>query len=512
MIPVPNEKNRVQVSKLKVTDAKGKAVKIVFDYKDDITSDKLLAKFDNSAGNDNAALFVTNGRDKLKYGKDYTIDVTDYTIDVTDDDSKLPAGKHTFVIKGIGKEDPAEGENEYIGEKTCTYEIKGVALNKVKIAGLKTTVEYTGSSIDETTDLFVSDKTCQAQEWDTVTLYTLDSKTKAVTRLVEGNDYEVESFNFGVLGKFNLVFTGKGGYTGSLKKVITVKAASFKTAKDKLAIEVDDASYVKTGARPDVTVRFAGSLLTEGIDYTLTYKNNTKVADKSVKGAPYVTVKGIGNYTGTSANQPFTITKGNISQVEVTVSDVTYKQGKTGYYFATPKLMDNGKAITTGKNKDVEAIKKTDYVYTYESDTVLENGDKRAGGVKVEKTDKIPVGTTIVVTVPVSCSEKSPYTADVTSLSGSFRIIGQGKDISKAKVTVRDKSKLVVNNGEEVKLTNADLEVTLGKNNILKPGDYDIVSISNNRGIGKAVLVIEGRGEFGGSKSVTLNITARSMK
>ena len=505
VLPVPNEKNRVQVSKLKVTDANGKAVKIALDYPG-ITADAFASKFDNREGNDKASYFVANGKDILTYGKDYTISVPGEDLSA--------AGMYNFVIAGKAKEVLADGENEYIGEKTCTYEVRGIALNKVKIAGLRTSVEYTGASIGKD-DLFGSDKICQAKGWKTITLYTQDSRTKAFTELVEGEDYLIENVNSGVVGKYDLVFTGMGRYTGSVKKVITVKAASFKTAQDKLAVKVGDAAYVKTGARPEVTVTFAGMTLTEGLDYTVNYKNNTKVANKADKGAPFVTVKGIGNYTGTSVNQPFTITRGKVSQVTVALNDLIYKPGKKGYYYQVPKLMDNGKAIAAGKNKDVEAIGKNDYVYTYESDTILEDeaGTVRAGGTTVEATDKIPVGTTIVVTVPVSCSDKSPYIADKTSISGTFRIIAPGKDISKAKVTVADsgKKKLVAGNGEEVKLTKEDLIVTLGKDVTLQPEDYEIVPISNDKGVGTAVFVIEGRGAYGGKKTVSLKITARSM-
>ena len=113
----------------------------------------------------------------------------------------------------------------------------------------------------------------------------------------------------------------------------------------------------------------------------------------------------------------------------------------------------------------------------------------------------------------MSCSDKSPYIADKTSISGTFRIIAPGKDISKAKVTAADsgKKKLVAGNGEEVKLTKEDLIVTLGKDVTLQPEDYEIVPISNDKGVGTAVFVIEGRGAYGGKKTVSLKITARSM-
>ncbi|MCR5156706.1 MAG: InlB B-repeat-containing protein, partial [Butyrivibrio sp.] len=508
VVPVANAKNVVQVSKLKVTNAKGKAVSVDYDAEKDVD---LAAMFDNGEGKE-ATAFVKNGKTELVYGVDYTIREID-----TD---KRSAGKHSFVIVGKPKDlsEAPEGTVEYVGEKTFTYEIKGVALSKVKIAGLSTSTEYKpdGSSIT-LTDLFnAKDKTCIDQEWTAVTLYQYDSKTKNYTKLTQGTDYTVSMDNTGVIGKFTLEFTGINGFTGVVRKTISVKANNLKGDAD-LVINVADATYVKTGAKPTVTVTVGGVTLNQGIDYTVNYKNNTKVADKALKGAPYVSIKGIGNYSGVSANKTFSINKGNISQVSVIAGDVQYKENKSGYFFVTPKLMDNGKAIAVGKNKDVEAIKKTDYRYTYFVDTTLEDGTQRAAGETVEKTDKVPVGTTIVVTAPVTCSDKSPYVGDVTEVRGYYRIIGSGKDISKYRVTVKpdSKSKLVVSNGEEIKLTKADLEVATGPAKaptILGASDYSIVSITNNTGVGTATLMIRGIGEYGGTKTISLKITAKSLK
>ncbi len=123
---------------------------------------------------------------------------------------------------------------------------------------------------------------------------------------------------------------------------------------------------------------------------------------------------------------------------------------------------------------------------------------------------------TTLVHVPVTCNGKT-YTGNVPELLGYYRIIGTGKDLSKCKITVKkaSQSKLTIKNGEEVKLTKDDLEVTLGTGKsliTLGKDDYRIVSITNNTGVGSATLNIEGTGVYGGKKSVSLKITAKSMK
>ncbi len=481
----------VPVSKLKVGDNKGKA--ITEKYAKDTAVD-IVKKFDNSQGNENATAFVKDGNKILVFG-------TDFTVEALDDDN-TSAGKHSFVVKGIKKPELADGQKNYIGEKVCTYEIKGVDLKKVKVAGFKTAVEFTGSEIT-LDDLFnKADKNLKA-DWKAVTLYS--GKKGSETALVKDVDYTVEMSNTGALGKFNVVFTGKGGYTGTIKKVVTVKAHKVPASQVNITfVGGDKATFVKTGAKPEVTVKVGDTELVQGTDFTVSYKNNAKVSS-----AASVVIKGIGNYAGTTASKNFTVEKANIKQVSVVAKDVVYKKGKAGYFLATPKLMDDGKALTIGKGKDVEKLAKDAYEFTYLEDTVLESGETKVAGSKVEKTDKVKAGTTIAVTVTVSCSNKSPYyVADDGKLVGYFRIVE--KDLSKAKIEVTDKSKLAVNAGEAVKLTKSDLKVTVSKA-VLGADDYDL-TITENKAARTVTVTIRGRGNYGGTKSQTFKLTAKGLK
>ena len=74
---------------------------------------------------------------------------------------------------------------------------------------------------------------------------------------------------------------------------------------DLSAAEVTVAKATYNGGKavkPQVTVKLDGTTLTEGTDYTLSYKNNKKA------GTAVAIVKGVGTYTG-SAAQTFTIAK-----------------------------------------------------------------------------------------------------------------------------------------------------------------------------------------------------------
>ena len=425
---------------------------------------------------------VMNGKTALVYGTDYTVGKQDGSLSFTD------AGKYNVLITGTAAE-PADGKISYVGTKTAVYEITGVPANKVKVACFNTTPAYTGEEIT-LKDLYKADKTGYKQ----VTLYTMNGKTAVV--LNEGTDYDVQMINSGSTGKINVQFKLKGRYSGIIKKTATIGAENIAYAM----VTVSDASYSRAGAIPEnVTVTLEGKTLREGIDYTLSYKNNAKVSSKGIKGAPYVIVKGIGNYAG-SKNVEFTVVKSVITdQVTLISADKAYnaKAGK-GYYKSVPKIMDDGKAITIGKDVEKFDVKKA-YKYYYAQT-----------GVEIAEDAVVPAGTQIEVRVTVSCGANSPYKEGSYELKGLYKILDTGKDIKKANVRVKDPGKLVFNNGKLITITQQDLIVSVGKQ-VLKSTDYEIVSITNNRFLGTAKVVIRGQGEYGGTKTFTFKINTRAI-
>jgi hypothetical protein len=46
---------------------------------------------------------------------------------------------------------------------------------------------------------------------------------------------------------------------------------------------------------------------------------------------------------------------------------------------------------------------------------------------------------------------------------------------------------------------------------VLAPSDYEIVSIKNNKLIGRATIVVRGRGKYAGEKQFTFDIKAKSI-
>ncbi len=532
----------ISAAKLKAVDGNGKAIKLAYTG-EAVDLDTL---FDNDGAGKTPEAFVKYGKEILTYGTDYEVVAVDEAFDYTS------AGKHSFIIRGIDKKDP--DRTNYCGDKTESLEITGIAMSKVKIAGLSTSVEYTGETIT-LQDLFNPKDKNLDQSWHEVTLYYIDPATKAKTLLKltdsdAGEDpepdkpdknisgYIVSAITAVNAGKFTLTFTGTGCVSGTIKKTITIKAYNVKNnTRGRLKIQADDAYYSKSGAKPQVRVTFVtkegpdGSplktiSLREGVDYTLTYKNNTKVAAFNEKSAPTVTVKGCGNFTGSDASTTFTISKAAVSTAELTASDITFRQTPAnGYYLSAARIVQDGKALTIGKGKDIEAIDNSNLEYTYAEDTKLcDYYTTRYEGEKVDPTDRLLPGTVIKVSLRLSripVSDKSPYThvdgeKSSDSIFGYYRVVSgdPSYNISRFKVQLKDSNKLSFNSGDSVILTESDLLVTrtlAGQTQEIDVSGYCIKSVTDNRFIGKTTIVIEGRGDYFGTKTLSVKLTGRKV-
>ncbi|MCC8076160.1 MAG: phage tail-type lysozyme domain-containing protein [Clostridiales bacterium] len=171
-----------------------------------------------------------------------------------------------------------------------------------------------------------------------------------------------------------------GSYTYVIKATVggttyTVLDYSFKVTARKLSnatISSIDARYTYTGSsiKPTPKVKYSGTTLTKGTDYTLSYSSNKSV------GTATITIKGTGNYTGT-VKKTFKIVPKKVSNLKVKSSSskkitVTWTALKSvrGYQiqYSTSSDFSNAKTVTvvgtTNKKKVISSLKsgKTYYV------------------------------------------------------------------------------------------------------------------------------------------------------
>lgn len=128
--------------------------------------------------------------------------------------------------------------------------------------------------------------------------YNGKAQTPAVTvmegenALEEGVDYTV-SGSGKKAGTYELTITGTDKkFTGTKTVSFKVKAKALTASKMSVALDYTNKAYTGKELKPAVTVKDGSTKLSSG-NYTVTYKNNTKI------GKATVTVKGKGNYSGT---------------------------------------------------------------------------------------------------------------------------------------------------------------------------------------------------------------------
>ncbi len=390
-------------------------------------------------------LKITCNKIPLTKNRDYTAVYT----------SNTNVGTAAVTITGIGS---------YAGTKTVTFKITGISLNKASVTGIENKI-YSGTAHKQNLKVVSGNKT-----------------------LAEGTDYEAFYTNNINAGKATVTIKGINLYAGSIKKTFRIAPCDIGTDTENLLAGLDAAvteKYVKGGSRPHPQLTYAGRKLTEGKDYTITYRNNRAAASAEARNAPSFTIRGKGNFKGTLTRK-FSITGKALddpeSPVRLSVPDKGYS-GKAGGYVSIPVLTDtDGKKLTAGTDYEKEIQ------YTLEDGTPL------------TKTDKVETGRIIRVKV----TGKGAYSG---GLEGVYRITEN--DFAKAAVTISPQTYT----GKAVTLGKDQVTVKIGKKTLAFGTDYEIVegSYEDNVKKGTARVTIAGKGSYGGTKTVKFRIMSKKM-
>lgn len=402
---------------------------------------------------------------KLKNNKDFTISYANTS------NVYAQTGEYSVTITGQGNYTGARTLKLMAVEKIVKP--KPISIAKATLNGFNKSFTYTG-------------KACEQQ--CTLTIKTPDG----VKTLIQGMDYTLQYTNNVKAGTATVTYYGKNEYTGKLKKTYKILPYNIlDNCNAKIKYENNlNSVYAKGGSKPKPVVTFDGKALKEGVDYTISYKNNQAVVGNQ---ASCVIVNGKGCFKGKIPIN-FTITSQDLSKMILVSGDKVYKN-KANIYSIKPKLMDlNGKLLSAGKDFDPKSI-----TYVYENDVVLENGISKKAGSSVEKTDIIPVDTQIRITL--NCGSGGNY---VGTFTGIYRIVKV--DIKSAKVTIPKQ----IYTGNEITLDKSQITVKLS-GVTLKPEDYEIIQYADNVKKGKASVTIKGKGNYGGVKTVKFTIGAKGF-
>ena len=399
-------------------------------------------------------------------------------------ESNIAVGTGAVIITGIP-------EGGYSGTKRVTFKITGTPISKAVVEGIPKTVVYSGGEISLE---------------DNISLYIKAGKNTPRIDL-QKTDYKVTIENNVNAGKATVIIQGQNGYTGTVKKTFKITPFNVLPAsdtKDRFKVTCPDSEYCKGGAKPEITVQFKnadGSFaqLKEGVDFKVTYKNNTVIGGSK---NPTATVTGKGNFTGRETVE-FAIVQKDLSRVKVNAADKAYKE-KANIYATSVALVDtDGKKLKVGTDYE----KKLEYTYKYATTVKFDGKDKeRAAGEAVDPKDIIPSNTVLTVK---ATAKGSNYKGEVT---GDYRIT----KASIASATVQGIGAQTYT-GKEITFEPKNITVK-EKGDVLKPydestkkGDFIIKGYTNNLNKGTATVTIEGVGDYFGTKTISFKIKAKGF-
>ncbi len=269
------------------------------------------------------------------------------------------AGLRHFVCSGCGY------EVDTLIPKSAVHSFDSGVITKaptVKASGIKTyTCKLCGKTLEKKIPKLINVSSLKISLLSSTT-YTGEPIRPSVTVkngstvLKNNTDYYLVYTDNVKPGKATVFIYGKGGYTGSVSKTFTIKAASIANA----AVTLPDKIYTYTGSavKPAVTVKL-GSKLIKGTDYTVKYKNNKSI------GKATVIITGKGGYTGQKevsfnifpkAVKISSLTSPSAKKLKVKWSKNTTSGGYEIVYSTSKSFSSAHKVKVTGKNKVSKTI------------------------------------------------------------------------------------------------------------------------------------------------------------
>ena len=403
-------------------------------------------------------------------------------------------GTYTVTAKFTGN----ASTHTVIPDKKAVLKINAKPISKVTIAGISNKA-YTGKAISQNIKVKDGNKV-----------------------LANGKDYSVSYTNNINVGTATITVTGKGNYTGQIKRTFRITKGSYNTKNIKfknLTVTYDGKqhSILATGVPAGVKVTYLGNgQINVGAHivtarFTGDTNNYNKIADKkatlkiNAKPISKVAITGISNktYTGKAITQNITVKDGskvltngkdytlsytnNINVGAATITIIgkgnyigqlrrTFKIAKATYNTKNIKF-NNLTVVYDGKEHSILATGMPTGVKT----TYSGNGQKKVGTYTV--TAKFTVDTKNYNAIPdkKATLKINPKSIIKTTISGIEDKDYTGHSI-KQNITIKDGNKVLENEK-----------------------DYTI-KYTNNKYIGTARITITGEGNYAGAVSRTFKI------
>lgn len=245
----------------------------------------------------------------VKCGNSILMEGTDYTVTYS---NNIHIGTATATLRALNNAN-------YTGTASVKFSI-GNDVGGFIISGYAPSYAYTGKAITPGVVVETGSRT-----------------------LTPGTDYTVSYSNNVNAGTAIITVTGVGKYSGKQTANFVIEPKSIQSCD---TTDVQDRTYTGDAYTPDVTVSDGGKVLTKGVDYTVTYTNNTN------PGMASILIKGTSsNYSGTK------VVSFKISAVAVKglkASNVKYNSLKLKW---TKQGYADGYQICDSKSKVIKTLK-----------------------------------------------------------------------------------------------------------------------------------------------------------
>lgn len=225
------------------------------------------------------------------------------------------------VNAGIAEVRAVSKNTNLSGEWQTTFEIAPALLSDVKIDGFKDTITYQGSETKQNVTLSYHNMI-----------------------LEEGIDYTISYHQNKKVGEAVMEITGIGNYSGTIDKTFHILAADISNTQ---ISSVEGQVFSGIEIEPKPVISFYKSILEEGKDYTIEYRNNRN------SGMATMIITGINNLSGTKEID-FTILPCDIKEVRI--------EGFVPAVYYTGKEIVQDITVILNSNKLLEH---TDYEVTY---------------------------------------------------------------------------------------------------------------------------------------------------
>lgn len=269
-------------------------------------------------------------------GKNILIPGTDYNVTYA---NNINIGTATATIR-------AASNSKYTGSASVTFSIANDVGDFI-ISGYAPTYTYTGNAI--TPSVVVE---------------------TGSGRLTQGTDYTISYSNNINAGKATITVKGVGRYSGTKTATFIIEAKSIQGCT---TTEVEDRTYTGDAYTPTITVTDGNKVLTSGVDYTVTYTNNTE------PGTASILIQGMSNnYSGTKVVN-FKIgavaVKG-LKATNVKYNSLKLKWTKQGYADGY-QICDAQSKVVKNVTKNSVTLKKlaTGKTYRYKVRSYIRNAD-----------------------------------------------------------------------------------------------------------------------------------------